>query len=232
MKYGVFCAVLFAAALSAQTQSGEEMYKESCAQCHDAGVGRAPRRDAFRDMTPERVLAAMETGEMITMGQRWPAEGRRSIAEFLTGKAFGTSLATEPSPKAMCAPGGSDFALTGPAWNGWGTNTSNTRFQDAATAGLTGDQVPRLKLKWAFGFPGELSANAHPTYAGGRVFVGSPGGKVYSLNAATGCVHWYIDVGAGVRSAISIGKVGSVVAAFFGDGRATAWAVDAATGKQ
>jgi polyvinyl alcohol dehydrogenase (cytochrome) len=231
MKYvcAVFCTAL---ALSAQSQTGEQMYKESCAQCHDAGVGRAPMRDAFRDMTPERVLAAMETGEMITMGQRWPAEGRRSIAEFLTGKAFGTSLTTEPSPKAMCAPGESDFALTGPAWNGWGTNTSNTRFQDAATAGLTGDQVPRLKLKWAFGFPGELSANAHPTYAGGRVFVGSPGGKVYSLSAATGCIHWYFDAGAGVRSAISIAKIGSVYAAFFGDAKANAWAVDVATGKQ
>ena len=228
MKY--VCAFLCtAAALLAQT--GEQMYKESCAQCHDAGVGRAPQRATFRDMTPERVVAAMETGEMITMGQRWPAEGRRAIAEFLTGKALGTSLSTEPSPKAMCAPG-SDFSLTGPAWNGWGTNTSNTRFQDAATAGLTGDQVPRLKLKWAFGFPGELSANAHPTYAGGRIFVGSPGGKVYSLSAATGCIHWYFDAGAGVRSAISIGKIGSVYAAFFGDAKANAWAIDVATGKQ
>src|SRR5580693_1413645 len=103
MKYvcAVFCTAL---ALSAQTQTGEQMYKESCAQCHDAGVGRAPRRETFRDMTPERVLAAMESGEMITMGQRWPAEGRRSIAEFLTGKGFGTSLSTDPSAKAMCTP--------------------------------------------------------------------------------------------------------------------------------
>jgi polyvinyl alcohol dehydrogenase (cytochrome) len=231
MKYRVWGVLICTAALSAQTQTGEQMYQASCAQCHDAGVGRAPKRDSFRDMSPERVLAAMETGEMVTMGMRWPAEGRRAIAEFLTGKAFGTSLSTEPSPKAMCAPG-SDFSLAGPAWTGWGTNTSNTRFQDAAMAGITADQVPRLKLKWAFGFPGELNANAHPTYAGGRVFVGSPGGKVYSLRAATGCIHWYVDAGAGVRSAVSIGKVGSVVAAFFGDGRANAWAVDAATGKQ
>jgi polyvinyl alcohol dehydrogenase (cytochrome) len=232
--WALLCTVL---ALSAQTQTGEQMYQASCAQCHDAGVGRAPKREGFRDMSPERVLAAMETGEMVTMGMRWPAEGRRAIAEFLTGKAFGTSLSTEPSPQAMCASGGNAFNLTGPAWNGWGTNTSNTRFQDAAMAGLTADQVPRLKLKWAFGFPGELNANAHPTYAGGRVFVGSPGGKVYSLSAATGCIYWYVDAGAGVRSAVSIGRIetgtaGSVTAAFFGDGRANAWAVDAATGKE
>src|SRR5580700_7594494 len=131
MKYGVW-GLLICAVVSAQTQTGEQMYKESCAQCHDAGVGRAPKREGFRDMSPERVLAAMETGEMVTMGMRWPAEGRRSIAEFLTSKAFGTSLTTDPSPQAMCAAGKDDFSLTGPAWNGWGTNTSNTRFQDAA----------------------------------------------------------------------------------------------------
>jgi polyvinyl alcohol dehydrogenase (cytochrome) len=231
------CALFLPGLLSGQNETGESMYKASCAQCHDAGVGRAPQRDAFRLMSPERVLAAMETGPMITMGMRWPAEGRRTIAEFVTGKTFGSAPNTEPSPQAMCAPGKNDFnPAAGPAWTGWGVNTSNTRFQDAAMAGITAAQVPRLKLKWAFGFPGELNANAHPTYAGGRVFIGSPSGNIYSLSAATGCIHWHIEVGSQVRSAITVGKIetasGPVWAAFFGDGKAQAWAVDAATGKE
>lgn len=236
MRFRVFLAFVFSTfgfvfSLSAQPpQTGESMYKASCAQCHDAGVGRAPQRDTFHAMSPERVLAAMETGEMVTMGMRWPADGRRAIAEFLTGKAFGTSLSTEPGKEAMCT--SNTFAMSGPAWNGWGDNTSNTRFQSAAAAGISATQVPRLKLKWAFGFPGELNANGHPTYAGGRVFVGSPGGKVYSLDAATGCVHWYLDAGSQVRTAITVAKIGPVSAAFFGDGKGNAWAVDAATGKQ
>ncbi|HWF07180.1 MAG TPA: cytochrome c, partial [Bryobacteraceae bacterium] len=163
----LLCALFLPALLFGQTGTGESMYKASCAQCHDAGVGRAPQRDALRLMSPERVLAAMETGPMVTMGMRWPAEGRRAIAEFVTGKTFGSALNTEPSPHAMCSPGAkSDFnPAAGPAWTGWGVNTSNTRFQAAAMAGLTAAQVPRLKLKWSFGFPGELNANAHPTYA-------------------------------------------------------------------
>ena len=228
----ILCALIFGAlALSAQNQTGEEMYKASCAQCHDAGLNRAPQRDTFRQMTPERVLAAMETGEMVTMGQRWPAEGRRAIAEYLTGKKLGTSLSIDPPASAMCAPGRTDFGV-GPAWTGWGSNTSNTRFQEAAKAGLSTADVPRLKVKWVFGFPGELSANGHPTYAGGRVFVGSVGGRVYSLSAATGCVHWYLDAGSQVRSAITVAKAGAGYAAFFGDGKGNAWAVDAATGRQ
>jgi polyvinyl alcohol dehydrogenase (cytochrome) len=231
-------ALLSAALLPAQGQTGEALYQKSCAQCHEAGVGRAPQRQAFRDLTPERVLAVMETGEMITMAVNVPAEGRRSIAEFLTGKQFGHALSTTPSPQAMCpAETNAKFdPAAGPSWSGWGGNTSNTRFQTAAMAGLTAAEVPRLKLKWAFGFPGELTANGHPTYVGGRVFVGSPGGKVYSLNAATGCVHWYLDAGSQVRDAITIAKIrtpaGPVNAAFFGDGKGYAWGVDAATGKQ
>src|SRR3954470_4184570 len=112
MKYGVFallCGLFFSAGLRAQTETGESMYKASCAQCHDAGVGRAPQKDAFRQMPPERVLAAMETGPMITMAIRWPAAGRRSIAEYVTGKALGGSFSSAPSQQAMCAAGKNEF---------------------------------------------------------------------------------------------------------------------------
>jgi polyvinyl alcohol dehydrogenase (cytochrome) len=240
MKAQAFLAafLLIAPLGFAQTDTGESMYKASCAQCHDAGVNRAPQRDAFKIMSPERVLAAMETGEMISMGMRWPFEGRRAIAEYVTGKAFGTAPSLDPSPQAMCAPGTGDIKTppTGPAWAGWGTNTSNTRFQDVSAAALRAADVPRLKLKWAFGYAGELSANAQPTYAAGHVFVGSPSGRVYALNAASGCVSWFVNAGSQVRSAVSIGRIntsnGAAYAAFFGDGKGNAWAVDATTGKQ
>jgi polyvinyl alcohol dehydrogenase (cytochrome) len=65
---------------------------------------------------------------------------------------------------------------------------------------------------------------------GGRVFAGSQGGKVYSLSAATGCVHWYFETAAGVRSAISIGRLPRGYTAFFGDQLANVYAVDAASG--
>lgn len=34
--------------------------------------------------------------------------------------------------------------LDGPRWNGWGVDINNSRFQPAAMAGLTAEQVPRL----------------------------------------------------------------------------------------
>ncbi|PWT99778.1 MAG: cytochrome C oxidase Cbb3 [Terriglobia bacterium] len=200
-------------------------------------MDRAPSRQALQAMSAGQVLAAMETGPMISMASRRNAIERRAIAEFVTGKSLSSKFETAPRPEAMCKSAG-DFTnpLARPMWNGWGVNTSNTRFQDAAAAGLSAEQVPRLKIKWAFGFPGDQSANAHPTIVGGRVFTGSAGGKVYSLDAATGCIYWYLDAGATVRSAITVAKLddtsGTRYLAFFGDARAFAYAVDAATGKQ
>src|SRR5215471_2151030 len=226
--------ILFAAAASLAAQDAAAIYRQSCASCHDTGDNRAPTRDALRAMRPERVLAAMESGPMISMANRRTPGERRDLAEFLTGKSFDQPLDTKPSAKAMCSASSEAFTnpANGPTWNGWGVTTSNSRFQSAP--GFTASDVPRLKLKWAFGFPGELSANAQPIVAGGRVFVGSPTGIVYSLNAQSGCIHWYFEAGAGVRTAITIARIdtpgGPRNAALFGDLTANVYALDAATG--
>src|ERR1700722_7947753 len=164
---------------------GEAIYKRSCAPCHEGGVDRAPNREALHAMSPERVLAAMESGPMISMANRQSAAARRAIAEFVTGKAFGHPMDTAPSQAAMCTSPAPEFGdpSSGPLWNGWGQNLLNTRFQTSAQAGLTAADLGRLKVKWAFGFPAAIDANAHPTYANGRIFIGSTTGTVYSLDA-------------------------------------------------
>src|SRR5258708_29292105 len=59
-----------------------------------------------------------------------------------------------------------------PAWNGWGADSSNARFQTAQAAGISAEQVQRLRLKWAFGFPGATSVYGQPSVVAGRVFMG------------------------------------------------------------
>src|SRR6201986_614985 len=80
-----------------------------------------------------------------------------------------------------------------PHWNGWGVEPPPHRFQPADMARLDPSDVARLKLKWAFGFPGAGRSVAQPTVFGGRVFVGSQNGKVYSLDAKSGCTYWDFD---------------------------------------
>jgi polyvinyl alcohol dehydrogenase (cytochrome) len=216
----------------AQPMDGNALVQRTCVQCHMGGVNRAPDMEILRAMSADRVLAAMETGPMISMATARSAAERRAIAEAITGKKLRNTLEITPLPKAMCAPPNAAFnAASGATWNGWGgANTSNTRFQDARAAALLPADVPKLKLKWAFGFPGDLQSNAQATIVGGRVFVGSPGGGVYSLDASSGCIRWFYQAGAGVRSAISIGRAAGKDLAFFGDQNGNAYALDASTG--
>ena len=58
--------------------------------------------------------------------------------------------------------------------------------------------MPKLALKWAFGYPSGAAPRVQPTMVDGRVFVTSAGGRVYSLDAKTGCTYWSYDAEAGV----------------------------------
>jgi len=80
--------------------------------------------------------------------------------------------------------------------------------------------VQKLKLKWAFAIPGVIRAYGQPTIVGGTAFFGTAADKVYALDAKTGCIRWVFDADAGVRSAISVGRLGDHMAAYFGDQRA------------
>ena len=121
-----------------------------------------------------------------------------------------------------------------PSWNGWGVTNANTRLQPLAAAGMSAADLPRLKLKWAFGFPDASSAWAQPAVMGERLFIGSQNGTVYSMNAKSGCVYWTFGAQASVRTAPVIGPRadGSGHTVYFGDLGGRTYALDAATGKQ
>src|SRR5207253_630185 len=106
----------------------------------------------------------------------------------------------------------------------------NTRYQP--NPGLAAADVPKLKLKWAFGFQGDTRAVAQPSIVGGRIFVGSHGGKVYSLDLATGCTYWSFNAGAIVRDGITVARMtptSNQWIVYFGDAAAFGYAVDAVT---
>src|SRR5215831_17385729 len=88
---------------SARAQDGAALYRRDCAACHDMGVDRAPSRDTLQTMTAERVLAAMESGPMISMASRDSGADRRAIAQYVTGKTLSArDLSMTPAQSAMC----------------------------------------------------------------------------------------------------------------------------------
>ncbi len=112
------------------------------------------------------------------------------------------------------------------AWNGWGVDLQNTRFQPVEL------DLPRLKLKWAFGFRGANAAIAQPAIVGGRAYFGSVDGTVYALDARTGCVYWTFKADGQVRAAITVAAIqAGRFAVLFADMKAQLYAVDAHSAK-
>ncbi len=101
---------------------------------------------------------------------------------------------------------------------------------------MTADDLPKLKLKWAFGYANVNAARAQPAYAGGRLFVSSENAEVHALDPKTGCTYWTFVANSGVRTALSVGPYKAAgrsgYAVYFGDMKAYAYAVDATTGQQ
>jgi polyvinyl alcohol dehydrogenase (cytochrome) len=224
----------FGQAQNAPNPDAEALYKSRCASCHDAGVARAANRETLRSFSPDAIRLALTSGSMRTQGADLTTTQVDALARLLGG----ATAATAPRRADNACPAGpAAFAnpLEQPNWNGWGANVSQHRFQPAGMAQLPAGDVPRLKLKWAFGFPGVNRAPSQPTVAGGRLFVGSAANMVYSLNANTGCQYWAVKTDAPVRTAISIGRIPGAGAgrwvAHFGDQAANAYAVDALSGE-
>jgi polyvinyl alcohol dehydrogenase (cytochrome) len=213
----------------ALSSRGETLYRARCASCHEGGVARAPDTNALRQFRSERMSFALMFGMMSQQGRDLSQGEIQDIVRYLVGAP---PAPQQPLPDSKCRERGpvlADASL--PRWNGWGVDIAQRRFQPAAIAQLSPNNVPRLKLKWAFGFPGDTKAYAQPTVWGGRVFVGSAGGKVYALDARLGCQRWVFDAGFGVRTAITIGEDERGTTAYFGDQRGEAYALDAESGQ-
>jgi polyvinyl alcohol dehydrogenase (cytochrome) len=236
---GLFAGIVLAVSAQAPTQAGQAIFARDCATCHDGAAGsRAPSPDVLKRRSPEAILAALTAGAMRPQGGRLSGAERRAVAEYLSGRAPGGDITGASMGRCMASlPASAGASLPDPAslpsWRGWSPATTNTRFQPASQAGMTADQVPKLSLKWAFGFPDATSAWSQPTVASGRVFVGSQNGTVYSLDAQSGCIHWTFTAKAGVRTALAFGpRAPAGYTVYFGDTGANVYALDAATGRE
>jgi polyvinyl alcohol dehydrogenase (cytochrome) len=212
-----------------QTPNGEALYTRRCAACHDNADGRTPSRESLQQMTPSRILRTLDFGAMMTIAYTLRRDEREAIAGFLGRPGADPA----PRPEAFCTD--RQVALTGvadAAWNGWSPGTVNSRFVPSALAGISAAQVPGLRLRWAFGFEGDVSAFAQPTVIGNQIFVGSAGGVVHALRADSGCLQWTFQANGPIRAAIVAARIDNRHLLVFGDLTGWLYALDAASGRQ
>ncbi len=221
-----FALLLFPVVLLTAQPNGETTYKTRCAGCHDQTSDRIPPRSALQKMPSARILRALDSGAMMAVAMTISRPDRMAVADYL-----GTKATVEgPPAAAFCKDRGVKLNATR-AWNGWSPDSSNARFVPGDLAGLSLDKVRNLKLKWAFGFDGDVTAFAPPTVIGNQVFVGSAAGLIHAMHADTGCLQWVFQANGPVRSSIIMAPAGRQPALLFGDMTGWFYAVTAETGK-
>jgi polyvinyl alcohol dehydrogenase (cytochrome) len=232
--------------LDEQLIQGRELYDQRCASCHDAATDRTPSRQILSRNTPNFIFSAINNGMMAPMAEGLSEQEKQLIALYLsplTGERagardpdvnaiWGPSSAQMPMDGRMCTDDVAEFDLSAPQWNGWSLGPDNSRYQ--ANPGFTVEEIPRLKVKWAFHYPG--SKNGQATVIGNRLFVTSMSGAVYALDARSGCVYWRHDAPAATRSSVSVGPAGpdsgARYALYYSDWTKSAVALDAETGRE
>jgi len=167
-----------------------------------------------------------------------------ALAALLLGGAANVALADAACPSAA-----GPVALSNAQWNGWGRGLDNTRYQPEPA--IRASDVAKLALKWAFGYQSGTEFG-QPTLVDERLFVTSSTGRIYSLDAKTGCTYWTYDAAAGSQTAVTIGELARArvaalprrlkrtlahldvikapSAAFFGDDAGAVYALDAQKG--
>src|SRR3984885_5822564 len=135
--------------VKADQVSGEAVYREYCASCHDHPGARIPPRSALQALSAARILRTLDGGVMMRIAYGLQRNQREAVANYL-GKA---SDDTAPPASAFCTDRKISLLETSRlSWTVWSPSLSNDRFQPAGAASLSAEQVRNLKLKWAFGF--------------------------------------------------------------------------------
>jgi polyvinyl alcohol dehydrogenase (cytochrome) len=109
-----------------------------------------------------------------------------------------------PAERNVCPERAAPVALGSALWNGWGRDLDNSRYQPEPA--LRASDVAKLTLRWAYGYQGG-GRFAQPSVVDGRLFIAGGNGRIYSLDAKTGCTYWTFDVPAGSDSAIAIAEL-------------------------
>lgn len=215
--------VLFCSALAAQ--DGGALYAEHCAACHNNPRDRVPPLAAIKAMTAEAIQAALKTGSMQSQARGFSSAQLKALIGYIAPSG---RIEAAPALSKTCE-GEPPYRVSTEAmgWNGWSPSETNSRFQNAAQAGLTTREIPRLKLRWAFNLGSVTVARAQPTIVGSRLFITSDTGIVYSLNANTGCTYWGFKADAGIRSAVTLGAA----RVYFADKWGAVYTLDAKSGK-
>ena len=132
----------------------------------------------------------------------------------------------------MCAIGNRSISIEqSPSFTFTQSDGNNPRHLDAAQAGLTTDDFPRLELAWALAFPDTSGLRAAPVIVGSTLFYSATdSGRVFALDINSGCAKWVYTADSRLRSSIAYSEAGELPVLVFSDSAGMIHTVDAQSG--
>jgi polyvinyl alcohol dehydrogenase (cytochrome) len=201
-----------------------EIYRKTCAICHEVPETKAPPTSTLRQMSAPQILMAMELGKMQPQAAGLKPEQRARLAKWLAAEedARRDAWIAEKS-----CPGETPITATGR--QNWGLGPHNAR--QVADARIRPQDVGNLRLQWSIALPGVTTMRSQPVVAGDTVFLGSKGALLLALDRRSGCVRWSLRTDAPVHSALTLERTpDGVPTLYFADEMASVYAVDAVHG--
>src|SRR5262245_3437580 len=142
-------------------EDGLTYFQTRCMSCHqEKSSSKAPSARRIRELTPEQIYAVVSKPGRPEHDAGLTDAQKRRLSEFMGGyRQIGSVEAGNPKnfPNACPSNPAISDPYAGAYWSGWSADIQNTRYQRAEPAGLTKAEIPKLKLKWAFGFPMGIS---------------------------------------------------------------------------
>src|SRR5215471_21139673 len=143
MRYaGAF--VLIACMLHAQ--DGAQIYKQRCAQCHDAPAQRIPSLASIKKMSGEAIYTALTRGAMKTQAADLSSAEIFALIGYIAPSADVHSAVPQPITRTCKTEPAASASQNLPQWSGWSPGLTNSRFQPVSSTRLTATDVPNLKL--------------------------------------------------------------------------------------
>ena len=129
--------------------------RRTAPSCHDSTARASRTRDALRQMPAARIMRALDGGAMMTIALTMSREERLAVAAYLGHAGRGRRTAAS----AFCADRTIRLAARPRSPGTAGARARATpAFSRPPRPASPPSQVPQLKLKWAFGFDGDVSA--------------------------------------------------------------------------
>ena len=214
---------------------GAAVYQQWCASCHDnGGTSGAPSLAAIRTLNRATVKYALELGYMKIQAKDVPKAELAELIDWLPS-AEGTN--DDWITAARCPTKIREVRLTGTPRisTTYGVTNNGNRAQTAAETGLTTADMKNLEVAWVAAFPQTPTMRSQPVIVGSTLFIAATdAGRLYALDANTGCVKWSYVSDMTLRSSLSFAEATdhSPAAIIMGDAAGFVHAVDAKTGKK